>query len=920
MPAAPAANLTLLPWVRQGAASAIATVDTLGATQPAVADVSIALTVNTDTLPPVPVRLRGPADVVGIDVHQIVRTDPRPATNDFESNCFASIEFDRVDFPWLFTPARANADGKLRPWLCLVVVRKQDGITLTSTVDSPLPVLQIVAPAKPFLELPNLKESWAWAHAQAAATNGSDATAVGNALNGAPQLSLSRLACPRLLVPNTDYLACVVPTFELGRKAGLGLPIADADLTATNALAAAWTLSATAPVQVQLPVYYSWTFRTAQAGDFESLAELLRIASPAGLGQRTVSIGQPGFPSSVPPATTVKMEGALMPLKSTTAGNAQWTDPIAPTFETALAGIVNQPGQNLVIAPGADPLLAPPLYGRWHAARALVTPGVPNWFDQLNLDPRWRVAAALGTRVVQENQEALMASAWEQAAEIEPVNQRMRQLQLSLAVGESLHARHLSRLSEEMTLRIASPVFSRIRIPSVINPLGQSLTAAQTISLLPVPATAAAMRRIGRQRGPLTRRIVAQGFPRSATDTWVTRLNTFGFPAPAQRPTIDRANISFLPTVDTVVNAIWNSGFRVAAENQPVPPLAAVDPLPPEWDYPGTFRKAAADHLSRIRARSSANLVFPSALAATLGYVRAQMHPRVALKKLANAVVSTGDNVLQPTAPGVTPIGTETVMMSPAFPQPMYEPLKEKSQDLLLPGLDKVDPERVVGLKTNRAFVEAYMIGLNFEMGRELLWRGFPTDQQGTYFRHFWGIDTGPSAPNDVDDLRKNLGRALGGPVPGAPPEQFVLLLRSSLLRRYPNAIIYLTPALTGTPPNPLPPDIFPIFNGQMEPDINFFGFPLTPSKAVGSGTTADPGYYVVIQEHPTEPRFGLDVAVVNALIATSKTHLAIGTQPPAGVPLKGRTWGKNSAHMAEITRRLPVRLTIHASQLVAVN
>jgi hypothetical protein len=73
----------------------------------------------------------------------------------------------------------------------------------------------------------------------------------------------------------------------------------------------------------------------------------------------------------------------------------------------------------------------------------------------------------------------------------------------------------------------------------------------------------------------------------------------------------------------------------------------------------------------------------------------------------------------------------------------------------------------------------------------------------------------------------------------------------------------------------------------------------------------------VVIQEHPTEPRFGLDAAVTAAL-ATTRSHLAIGTQPPAGVPLKGRTWGRNSAHMGEITRRLPVRITIHAAQLVA--
>jgi hypothetical protein len=265
----------------------------------------------------------------------------------------------------------------------------------------------------------------------------------------------------------------------------------------------------------------------------------------------------------------------------------------------------------------------------------------------------------------------------------------------------------------------------------------------------------------------------------------------------------------------------------------------------------------------------------------------------------------------------VTPVGIEAVLMAPSFPQPMYEPLKEKSQDLLLPGLDKVEPERVVGLRTNRAFVEAYMIGLNFEMARELLWRGFPTDQQGTYFKHFWGNDAGSAATSDIDDLRKNPGRALGTAPANAPADQFVLLLRSSLLRRYPNAIIYLTSALTGTPTIP-PPDIFPIFNGAMEPDVNFFGFPLTPAAAVGSGT--NPGYFVVIQEHPTEPRFGLDDDPVVTTALANKSHLVIGTQPPAGVPLKGRTWGKNSAHMAEITRRLPVRITIHASQLVAVN
>ena len=120
----------------------------------------------------------------------------------------------------------------------------------------------------------------------------------------------------------------------------------------------------------------------------------------------------------------------------------------------------------------------------------------------------------------------------------------------------------------------------------------------------------------------------------------------------------------------------------------------------------------------------------------------------------------------------MTPVGTETVMMAPAFPQPMYEALKEKSQDLLLPGLDKVEPDTVVGLRTNRAFVEAYMVGLNVEMARELLWRGFPTDQQGTYFKHFWGTDAGKVArpPTSTICARTSAVRSATAPAERARP------------------------------------------------------------------------------------------------------------------------------------------------------
>ena len=110
---------------------------------------------------PVTVRLRGPADVVGIDPHQIVRMDPRPGTADFEPNYFAAIEFDRPDFPWLFTPAAPTRRRKLRPWLCLVVVRKQDGVALRRAGDAPLPVLESRAPAQAGRRAAGSRRSWA---------------------------------------------------------------------------------------------------------------------------------------------------------------------------------------------------------------------------------------------------------------------------------------------------------------------------------------------------------------------------------------------------------------------------------------------------------------------------------------------------------------------------------------------------------------------------------------------------------------------------------------------------------------------------------------------------------------------------------------------------------------------------------------
>src|SRR5215813_9926135 len=118
----------------------------------------------------------------------------------------------------------------------------------------------------------------------------------------------------------------------------------------------------------------------------------------------------------------------------------------------------------------------------------------------------------------------------------------------------------------------------------------------------------------------------------------------------------------------------------------------------------------------------------------------------------------------------------EPIMDAPSFPQPMYESLRDLSQDFIFPGLDKVPPNTVQLLQTNAKFIESFLVGLNNEMGRELLWRGYPTDQRGTYFHQFWDTRTALKPERDISPINEWNERALGTTAVGAGGDKLVLL------------------------------------------------------------------------------------------------------------------------------------------------
>ena len=154
-------------------------------------------------------------------------------------------------------------DGHLRPWLVLVVLDSSLVAAPRVTANRPLPFIKVPA-ALVASELPNLDDSWAWAHSQRVVHDGEDDA---RALESAPDLNVSRLVAPRRLVPDRSWLACVVPAFDAGVAAGLGIPRQNPDAP----LGPAWRTG----IDAELPVYYHWEFQTGDFGDFEYLARKL---------------------------------------------------------------------------------------------------------------------------------------------------------------------------------------------------------------------------------------------------------------------------------------------------------------------------------------------------------------------------------------------------------------------------------------------------------------------------------------------------------------------------------------------------------------------------------------------------------------------------------------------------------------------
>lgn len=1021
---------TFLPWLRTGLANSVnATDQDTSVKERAEIEVPLKIegagvnggatltqTVNRK------IQLYGPGDITGINSNNIIKTEPLNWITNFEPNYLAYIDFYAEDFPWRYTPAAPDtAKDRLQPWIALIVLNEDEFKDGKNIKDKPLPFIQIegdlAAVFPPFAEL------WAWSHVHVNESlmnkieaEESDKTAVINKFKQEfkknPDIAYSRIMCPRKLAPNKSYHAFLVPVFETGRLAGLGLDPSESPFATFHGWGAYSSGTKNAPSDY--PYYHRWYFKTGDVGDFEYLVRLLEPRPmDSRVGTRDMDVQDPGY--NVDGITDPDLEGILklggaLKIPYDTLSDKDktivdkydgWDSDYPHAFQTDLANFVNLSDEytqknaedanndsNLDSINGdPDPLITPPIYGKWHALQSRLlkerdgssVSQPQNWLHNLNLDPRFRVAAGFGTHVVQENQENYMKSAWKQIGEVLEANHQLRLTQLALAATKIWYAKHIdpvTKANPEKMFALSAPLQARV----VTN--GLTVKGHIERSVAPPEIVSSTMRRVTRPKGRLSKKL-----PFNNTITpfnLIDRINKKEVvpvkpkTKPSDLPTYDDVAEDTKPTGFNLKLAEWllKNGwmqwvlialaiiililifvFKVGVLSSGIGGAIAlgilatvwyllkqkrqlqisemsgessldpekVDDLPTVRNFKITevgkvfrpirglgdnkeaknFKTGLKDSFTLINASEKASFQEPKVQISITGMVEATftaIDPAVTIPRLINNKIFIPGFILNNLFEQFT-----EAMVYPEFDTPMYKPLVNISSELFLPNINFVPQNSISLLETNQEFIESYMVGLNHEFSRELLWREYPTDQRGSYFRQFWDVssfyndDTGLSEEElkeklrDIPPLHKwskfsKLGDHDNREEGGDKEEELVLVIRGELLKKYPNAVIYAHKAkwqmkdgeidnkverqlieLSSTEQENPPRNKVktPLYEAQVIPDIYFFGFDLTATEAKGgSGESGDEeaGWFFVIKERPGEPRFGLDIGTENNL------------------------------------------------------
>jgi hypothetical protein len=1006
------------------------------------------------------VKIDGPGDILGIQANQVIRVHPASGVENFETNNLVYIEFYEEDFPWRYTPARPSGN-RLRPWLALIVAKK-DEFTRNTQGGTPTPYISIKSE---YLNdvFYSQKDLDFFAHVHVLETlneniaNANSASGdIKKTIDQNPDLALSRIICPRKLEPGKDYYAFLVPAYETGRLAGLGEPTAS-----ILAQKPSWDIDALGDGSYNIPYYYSWNFKTSAGGDFESLARKLKLRTFPGNTGRIMDLASPGF--GLEPEeedATALVEGALKSLSHETPpwppenGDKGLTDQLREILnlnENLQAGTSVKLANNGFYSPdpGLDPVIVPPVYGKWHAQTDILTADGKDWVHQLNLHPSHRAAAGLGTRVVQEHQEEFMEIAWNQIGLINEANRKIIENEAVRRTTERLFRKNIRKMDHLWLMNTVGKAMEVLRMDD-----NSTIKKALADSRVPTVFRTGTFMRVANNftRTALMNRTGTDGAPDVLDESLVQRTNTDEslrsenpISAAPRRAVF---NIQFDPVdlkkaIDAILDdppnafmldlaaaiAKATTGTDYQADN-------VLNFLPA--DYNQTQKKRATDILGAVikkekidksliltispevfeerispnydtgeynvkdgpvnfisivcfkknvskpdiilfqysqlqETRANFSLDFKKSFLKLEGEEYVAKDPIIRPQKEKLQPVAFKDKVLHRFRPltnytrkikAIVDIDSgdlsKPIMAYPRFPIPVYQYLKAISPDYIIPNISDIPANTIALMEPNKIFVESFLAGMNHEFSRELLWREFPTDMRGSYFRHFWEYDNDPAnelLPGKNESEVDFNSRIIGFQDASADVKELhswetlgdnhtrefglVLLIKGDLFRKYPDTMVYAQKA-EFKPGGELPRQLsdyavpgnveWPVITGMIEPDTYFFGFMLREADAKGN-ESSNPGYFFVLRERPGQISFGLDELTPPAPVlpqlsdwdnltwqhiagspALAPKHLKVIGAPFNPKSFGNISWGNSSAHTAFILYQNPILYAKHAS------
>jgi hypothetical protein len=808
------------------------------------------------------------ADVGALKGGAVLRVMPPRDSHGAETTKLVHVDLAEADFAWRYTPQKLP---QLKPWL-VVIVGKADllqvaGGTVTHVDDSVL------------AEHP-LENSHLWAHAQDDGNR-----------------RISRLLSPCALQEFSEYVAAIVPAFN-------------------DAGEAMWKVSPGPPAAVAkqfgragvLQAFDSWRFWTAEKGDFETLSEALRVQKTGDAG--TVSLRYHREVAGID--VDLQLRGAITSLKAEPDQAADVAKARADldTLNKTL------PDTEL------DKYMPFPDYGRpW-----LADTGATTWSKTLNDDPRFRAIAGMGVQLGVDAQDDLMDAAVQQAGALDAAAGKVRDLALGLEAAGRLWTRRLAA-DPVRRLVVLGTALERIPAEGGGTVLGRVTDDSRT--LVPAVFSSAAARALrggtARSRHAATpiRRDEAlkiankpnRDFPRTipgrphADDVAVLAgekpLEVMlgmrdGDLSPELRGLIKlfegaKVDASFVTKFSAELAALgfdcgtgpaqslMDAGIEIVEHDMLVRAVrrCVARKTHPRVEGGPDLLDAGVDN-SPLPDPDPDILVDLGVLsAAVFRAIDPTADPAPALGRLRDTIHVPDGLTLRPLE---LPLGLDF---------PTWQLVNKSYPEWLLPGISTIPGDSILALRSNPAFIDAFLVGINAQFLAEMRWRRLAVRKTFTPLRMFWGYVNHGSGQREADILPISAwaeapASQLGDPShqalrPGATKgqEDLVILFRTDLFRRYPNTLIYLvkpdpvsaaaqaaavavnptatskevqallqaTPEFSHTPADRDKRVYFgPIFMGNISPDVQFFAFDVEPS-------TLDE-YWLVLDEPPAELRF----------------------------------------------------------------